>query len=240
MTKSLEGVRALVFDVFGTVVDWRSSVIAELECLGRTRNLSRNWAEFADVWRQGYGDGMRRINDGADSWVTVDVIHRRKLDQLLRQFEVPGLKEDEIDHLNRIWHRLSPWPESVEGLARLKARYIVSTLSNGGVGLLVNMAKFGGLPWDCVLSAEMFGRYKPDPRVYAEAARLLGLAPGEVGMVAAHEHDLLAAQAVGLRTVFVSRPDEYGPEKAFKMPEAIDTFDVVADDFVELANRLNA
>ena len=240
MTKSLEGVRALVFDVFGTVVDWRSSVIAELEGLGRTRNLSRNWAEFADVWRQGYGDGMRRINDGADSWVTVDVIHRRKLDQLLRQFEVPGLKEDEIDHLNRIWHRLSPWPESVEGLARLKARYIVSTLSNGGVGLLVNMAKFGGLPWDCVLSAEMFGRYKPDPRVYAGAARLLGLAPDEVGMVAAHGHDLLGAQAAGLRTIFVPRPDEYGPEKAFMLPEAIDTFDVVADDFVELANRLNA
>ena len=240
MTKSLEGVRALVFDVFGTVVDWRSSVIAELEGLGRTRNLSRNWAEFADVWRQGYGDGMRRINDGADSWVTVDVIHRRKLDQLLRQFEVPGLKEDEIDHLNRIWHRLSPWPESVEGLARLKARYIVSTLSNGGVGLLINMAKFGGLPWDCVLSSEMFGRYKPDPRVYAGAARLLGLAPDEVGMVAAHGHDLLGAQAAGLRTIFVPRPDEYGPEKAFMLPEAIDTFDVVADDFVELANRLNA
>ena len=198
--------------------------------LGRIRGL----------WRQGYGDGMRRINDGADSWVTVDVIHRRKLDQLLRQFEVPGLKEDEIDHLNRIWHRLSPWPESVEGLARLKARYIVSTLSNGGVGLLVNMAKFGGLPWDCVLSSEMFGRYKPDPRVYAGAARLLGLAPGEVGMVAAHGHDLLGAQAAGLRTIFVPRPDEYGPEKAFKLPEAIDTFDVVADDFVELANRLNA
>ena len=240
MTKSLEGVRALVFDVFGTVVDWRSSVIAELECLGRKRDLSRNWAEFADLWRQGYGDGVRKINDGADSWVTVDVIHRRKLDQLLRQFEVPGLKEDEIDHLNRIWHRLSPWPESVEGLARLKARYIVSTLSNGGVGLLVNMAKFGGLPWDCVLSAEMFGRYKPDPRVYAGAARLLGLAPGEVGMVAAHEHDLLGAQAAGLRTIFVPRPDEYGSGKAFKPHESIDKFDVVADDFVELANRLNA
>ena len=240
MTKSLEGVRALVFDVFGTVVDWRSSVIAELEGLGRKRNLSRNWAEFADLWRQGYGDGMRRINDGADSWVTVDVIHRRKLDQLLRQFEVPGLKENEIDHLNRIWHRLSPWPESVEGLARLKARYIVSTLSNGGVGLLVNMAKFGGLPWDCVLSAEMFGRYKPDPRVYAEAARLLGLAPDEVGMVAAHGHDLLGAQAAGLRTIFVPRPDEYGPDKAFQPPDSMDKFDIVADGFVELANRLNA
>ena len=240
MTKSLEGVRALVFDVFGTVVDWRSSVIAELEYLGRTRNLSRNWAEFADVWRQGYGDGMRRINDGTDSWVTVDVIHRRKLDQLLRQFEVPGLKEDEIDHLNRIWHRLSPWPKSVEGLTRLKARYIVSTLSNGGVGLLVNMAKFGGLPWDCVLSSEMFGRYKPDPRVYAGAARLLGLAPGEVGMVAAHGHDLLGAQAAGLRTIFVPRPNEYGSDKAFKPPESIDKFDIVADGFVELANGLNA
>ena len=113
MTKTLKGVRALVFDVFGTVVDWRSSVIAELESLGRTRNISRDWAEFADLWRQGYGDGMRRINDGTDSWVTVDVIHRRKLDLLLPQFEVPGLREQEIDHLNRIWHRLHPWPDSV-------------------------------------------------------------------------------------------------------------------------------
>ena len=201
MTKKLEDVRALVFDVFGTVVDWRSSVIAELEGLGRNERslpqLGRIRGSLAAGVRGRHAENQR---GQADSWVTVDVIHRRKLDQLLRQFEVPGLKEDEIDHLNRIWHRLSPWPESVEGLTRLKARYIVSTLSNGGVGLLVNMAKFGGLPWDCVLSAEMFGRYKPDPRVYAEAARLLGLAPDEVGMVAAHGHDLLGAQAAGLRT----------------------------------------
>ena len=140
-----------------------------------------------------------------------------------RQFEVSGLQEHEIEHLNRIWHRLSPWPDSVEGLTRLKARYIVSTLSNGGVGLLVNMAKFGGLPWDCVLSSEMFGRYKPDPRVYAGAARLLGLAPGEVGMVAAHGHDLLGAQAAGLRTIFVPRPDEYGPTKPSSHPSRLTT-----------------
>ena len=230
----------MVFDVFGTVVDWRSSVIAELESLGRTRNLARDWAEFADLWRQGYGDGMRRINDGTDSWVTVDVIHRRKLDLLLPQFEVPGLREQEIDHLNRIWHRLHPWPDSVGGLTRLKSRYTVSTLSNGGVGLLVNMAKFGGLPWDCVLSSEIFGRYKPDPKVYAGAARLLGLEPSEVGMVAAHGHDLLGAQSAGLRTIYVPRPDEYGPDKAFRQPETIDAFDIVANDFVELADRLDA
>ena len=239
MNNELEGVQALVFDVFGTVVDWRSSVIAELEQLGRTKNLSRNWADFADQWRQGYGDGTRRINDGKDSWVPVDVIHRRKLDQLLKQFEIPELQEHEIDHLNRVWHRLSPWPDSAEGLARLSSRYIVSTLSNGGVGLLVNMAKFGGLPWDCVLSSEIFGKYKPDPSVYAGAARLLGLAPEEVGMVAAHEHDLLGARRVGLRTLFVARPDERGQERAFEMPESIDTFDVVADDFVDLADQLN-
>ena len=240
MKNELEGVKALVFDVFGTVVDWRSSVIAELEQLGRTRDISRNWTEFADLWRQGYGEGTRRINEGTDAWVPVDVIHRRKLDQLLQQFEVPGMREHEIDHLNRVWHRLNPWPDSVEGLTRLGTRYIVSTLSNGGVGLLVNMAKFGGLPWDCVLSAEIFGRYKPDPGVYAGAARLLGLAPEEVGMVAAHGHDLLGAKRVGLRTLFVSRPDEHGQDKPFELPEAIDTFDVVADDFVDLADKLNA
>ena len=239
MKNELENVKALVFDVFGTVVDWRSSVIAELEKLGRTRNVSRNWAEFADLWRQGYGDGTRRVNDGADSWVPVDVIHRKKLEQLLEQFEIPGLQEHEIDHLNRIWHRLSPWPDSVEGLTRLRSRYIVSTLSNGGVGLLVNMAKFGGLPWDCVLSSEMFGKYKPDPSVYAGAARLLGLAPGEVAMVAAHGHDLMGAHGAGLRTIYVSRPREHGPARPFELPDAIDTFDVVADDFVDLADQLN-
>ena len=239
MNNELEGVQALVFDVFGTVVDWRSSVIEELEQFGRTKNLSRNWAEFADLWRRGYGDGTRCVNEGADNWVPVDEIHRRKLDQLLEQFDIPGLREHEIDHLNRVWHRLNPWPDSVRGLSRLKSRYIVSTLSNGGVGLLVNMAKFGGLPWDCVLSAEMFGKYKPDPGVYAGAARLLGLAPEEVGMVAAHGHDLLGAREVGLRTFFVSRPDEYGPDSSFELPETIDTFDIVADDFVDLADQLN-
>ncbi len=239
MKNELDGVKALVFDVFGTVVDWRTSVIAELEQLGRSRGLSRNWAEFADQWRQGYGEGTRRINEGTDSWAPVDVIHRRKLDMLLEHFEVPGLEEREIYHLNRVWHRLNPWPDSVEGLSRLRTRYIVSTLSNGGVGLLVNMAKFGGLPWDSVLSSEMFGKYKPDPSVYAGAARLLGLAPEEVGMVAAHAHDLLGARRVGLRTIYVARPDEHGPGKAFELPEAIDTFDVVADDFVDLADKLN-
>ena len=240
MTNELKGVRALVFDVFGTVVDWRSSVIAELEDLGRTRNLTRNWAEFADLWRKGYGDGTRRVNDSKDGWVSVDVIHRRKLDQLLQQFDVPGLREHEIDDLNRIWHRLHPWPDSVDGLTRLKSRYIVSTLSNGDVGLLVNMAKFGGLPWDCVLSSELFRRYKPDPKVYAGAAKLLGLPPGEVGMVAAHGHDLLGAKAAGLRTIFVPRPHEYGPDKAGNQPEQVDAFDLVADDFVALAKQLNA
>ena len=239
MKKELEGVQALVFDVFGTVVNWRSSVIAELERFGHTRNLSRNWAEFADLWRQGYGDGTRRVNDGKDNWVPVDEIHRRKLDQLLEQFEIAGLQKHEIDHLNRVWHRLNPWPDSVEGLTRLKSRYVVSTLSNGGVGLLVNMAKFGGLPWDCVLSSEMFGKYKPDPSVYAGAARLLGLAPGEVAMVAAHGHDLMGAHGVGLRTIYVSRPREHGPARPFELPDAIDTFDVVADDFVDLADQLN-
>lgn len=240
MKKELDGVQALVFDVFGTVVDWRSSVIEELEQFGRSKDLSRDWAELADLWRQGYGDGTRRVNEGADDWVPVDVIHRRKLDQLLHQFQIRELREHEIDRLNQVWHRLNPWPDSVEGLARLRYRYTVSTLSNGGVGLLVNMAKFGGLPWDCVLSSEMFGKYKPDPSVYAGAARLLGLAPEKVGMVAAHGHDLLGAKRVGLRTIFVSRPDEHGPARPFELPEEIDTFDVVADDFVDLADQLNA
>jgi 2-haloacid dehalogenase len=189
-------IRALVFDVFGTVVDWRSSIIREGELLGRAKNPKVDWAAFADAWRAGYRPAMDRT--AKDGWQNIDTIHRSILDGLLKQFRIEGLNETEIHHLNLAWHRLMPWPDSVPGLNRLKTRYIVSTLSNGNVSLLVDMAKNAGLPWDAVLSGELIHKYKPDPEVYQMAARLLGAADDETMLVAAHPPDLLGAQRAGL------------------------------------------
>ena len=182
---------------------------------------------------------MARARTGQLPWTNIDGLHRMVLNDLLRQFNIEGLSEQEIDHLNRAWHRLTPWPDSVAGLSRLKARYVLSTLSNGNVALLVNMAKNAGLPWDCVLSAELFGHYKPDPEVYLGAARLFGLKPAQVMMTAAHLDDLQAAKKVGLRAAFVTRPLEYGPDqKADTAAEGEGIADVIASDFLDLAAKL--
>lgn len=235
-----EGVEALVFDVFGTVVDWRGSIIREGQALGLAKGLNNvDWVKFADEWRAGYQPAMHRVRTGQLPWTSIDDLHRMILDDLLKKHGIHGLAEAEIDHLNRAWHRLSPWPDSVVGLHRLKCRYVISTLSNGNVSLLVNMAKNGGLPWDAVLSAELTGHYKPDPEVYQTAARLLGLPPERVMMVAAHADDLLASQRVGLKTALVTRPLEYGPQgKTDTGSEG--AFDVVASDFIDLARKLGA
>jgi 2-haloacid dehalogenase len=230
------GVKALTFDVFGTVVDWRGSIIREGEAWGKARRLDVNWGRFADRWRAGYGPAMNKVRTGALPWTRIDALHRMILEDLLKEFRITGLTEDEKDHWNRVWHRLSPWPDAVAGLTRLKHRYIIATLSNGNVSLLVNMARYGGLPWDAVLSAELFRHYKPDPEVYLGAADLLGCAPGEVMMVAAHAGDLTAARKCGLRTAFVSRPREFGAARAAEA--ASQPFDVVASDFLDLADKL--
>ena len=231
-------VRALTFDVFGTVVDWRSSVIREAEALGRAKGLRADWAAFADAWRDGYGPAMNRVRRGDLPWKTIDELHRIILDELLERFGVEGLDESERVELNRVWHRLAPWPDAVAGIARLKRKYIVASLSNGNVALLVNMAKHAGIPWDAVLSAELAGRYKPDREVYLKAAALLGLEPGAVMMVAAHKGDLRAAAAAGLRTAFVPRPRER-PNRDVDVSYD-EAFDINAADFLELANRLGA
>jgi 2-haloacid dehalogenase len=237
MKKIAREVKALTFDVFGTVVDWRGSIIAEGRRLGRKKKLAVDWVAFADAWRDGYRPAMDRVRRGDLPWMNIDTLHRMILDDLLVRFRIDGLSEAEKDHLNRAWHRLAPWKDSVAGLKRLKKKFVISTLSNGNVALLTNMAKHGGLPWDCVLSAELFGHYKRDREVYEGAARLLGLAPGEVMMVAAHKDDLDAAAGTGLRTAFVARPMERGdPAKADVAPEA--RFDVNAKDFVDLAKQL--
>jgi 2-haloacid dehalogenase len=230
-------IRALVFDVFGTVVDWRGSIIRECRALGRRRRIAADWEGFADAWRAGYRPAMARVRSGELPWMNIDQLHRLILDELLGQFGLDVLTEDELDHLNRVWHRLDPWPDARRGLALLKRRYVIATLSNGNVALLVDMARHGRLPWDAVLSAELFRHYKPDAEAYLGAAAMLGLEPSEVMMVAAHKDDLRAAQACGLATAFVARPREHGPKVRLDVKPEPD-FDYNARDFVDLARRM--
>ena len=230
-------IRALTFDVFGTVVDWRGSLIREGELLAKKKGLKADWARFADAWRAGYHPAMDRVRKGELPWTHIDRLHRMILDEILARFQLEKLTEEEKVQLNLAWHRLTPWPDAVPGLSRLRARYVLATLSNGNISLLVDMAKNAGLPWDCVLSSELFGHYKPDPEVYQGAARLLDLPPQEVMMVAAHPSDLKAAQRVGLKTAYVPRPLEYGPQ-AKPVPHD-GSFDITASDFLDLAAQLN-
>jgi 2-haloacid dehalogenase len=230
----LDDIRALAFDVFGTVVDWHGSVAAEVARL----RLPVDGGGFALAWRAGYAPAMQAVRAGTLPWTNIDGLHRRILDGLLAERGL-ALPEGERVALNRIWHRLSPWPDSVAGLVRLKRRYIVAALSNGNVALLVNMARHAGLPWDMVFSAELFGHYKPDPECYLGAARLLDLEPRQVLMVAAHPSDLRGAQAAGLRSALVKRPLERGPDGALE-PWQPGEFDLVAEDFLDLARQLGA
>lgn len=230
--------RALAFDVFGTVVDWRSSVIRDLAEFGRRNDVAADWARFADDWRAGYVPTMERVRSGELPWTRLDDLHRGRLVELL---DGAGIRVGaaEVDQLNRAWHRLDPWPDAVAGLQRLKQRFLVTTLSNGNVSLLTNMAKRAGLPWDCVISAEIFRRYKPDPQTYRGCAELLDLAPEELMLVAAHPTDLRAARDAGLATGFVFRPLEYGPDRRGHRPAAGE-FDIHAEDFHDLADQLGA
>ncbi|MEO6362041.1 MAG: haloacid dehalogenase type II [Caldimonas sp.] len=236
-------IRALVFDVFGTVVDWRGSIIREGEALTARHGWRVDWPGFADAWRAGYQPAMQRAMqpgvDGQVAWAHIDVLHRGILETLLPRFGLEHLGEAERADLNRVWHRLEPWPDVLAGLRRLKARFTIATLSNGNVSLLVDMAKRARLPWDCVLSAELFRRYKPDPAVYLGAAALLGVAPAELLMVAAHPSDLAAAAESGLKTAYVERPLEQGPGSHQPAP-AGQHFDHTASSFVELAALLGA
>ena len=234
----VERIRALAFDVFGTVVDWRSSVVREGEELGRRKGLSVDWAAFADAWRGRYAPSMDRVRRGELPWTNLDALHRASLEELIVEFGVDGLSGKEKDHLNRVWHRLKLWPDAAEGLRRLKQRYTITTLSNGNVSLLTDMAKRAGLPWDLILSAELVHHYKPDRETYLMVPDLLGLRPEEVVMVAAHPDDLRAAQEAGLRAAYVPRPLEFG--LGGEDEEQDETFDLVATDFLDLADQLGA
>jgi 2-haloacid dehalogenase len=236
MMSDVSTVKALVFDVFGTVVDWRSSLIADFTQWGATRGIKADWTALVDGWRGAYVASMDDVRKHPErGYVILDQLHRRSLEKLVAQLSIQGLNEADLHHLTMGWHRLHAWPDSVGGLTRLKKNYIIGPLSNGNVALLTNMAKFAGLPWDLVLSAELFEHYKPDPETYLGAARLLGLAPQQVMMVAAHNGDLKAAQQLGLKTAFVARPTEYGPLQKLDF-EATGDWDIVAKDFGGVAD----
>ncbi len=237
MSANADGVKALVFDVFGTVVDWHGSVAREMRELARAKGLRVNAAKFAKAWRAGYRPAMDRVRRGEAPFEKIDAIHRAILEEVLKQFKVSTLTEEERAHLNLAWHRLKPWPDSVRGLKRLKSKFIVATLSNGNTGLLVNMAKNGGLPWDCIFSSDTFSHFKPDPEMYLGAADRLDLKPQEVMMVAAHKPDLRAAAQQGLRTAFVKRPLEHGRGGTPDLASEPD-FTVNAESFLDLAGQL--
>ncbi len=202
----LKNIKVLAFDVFGTVVDWHGSLVKEIERL----NLDVDSSEFALAWRAGYAPAMQKVRSGELEWTLLDDLHRMILDEILLQFGLTTLSESQKQHLNKAWHRLEAWPDSVEGLQRLKSQYIICTLSNGNIGLLANMAKAAGLPWDCILSAEVFRKYKPDPDTYLGVAKVFDLAPEQVMLVAAHQNDLAAAHDCGLKTAYIERPMEFG------------------------------
>ena len=237
MNDKAAGTRALVFDVFGTVVDWHGSVAREVRGLAKAKGLRVNAVKFAKAWRAGYRPAMDRVMRGEVPFQKIDVIHRAILEEILAKFKVTTLTEEEKAHLNLVWHRLKPWPDSVRGLKRLKSKFIVGTLSNGNTSLLVNMAKFGGLPWDCVFSSDTFNLFKPDPGMYLGAADRLDLKPSEVMMVAAHKGDLRAAAQQGLKTAFVKRPHEHGRNNNPDLASEPD-FTINAESFLDLADQL--
>jgi 2-haloacid dehalogenase len=231
--------KAVVFDVFGTVVDWRTSIAREVDQVAQRKGFTVDGARFGDAWRAGYWPSMDRVRRGEVGWTKLDRLHRMTLNRILKKFGITGLTEAETDSLNRAWHRLDPWPDAVPGLTRIKRQFIIAPLSNGNISLMTDMAKYAGLPWDCILGAELVRHYKPDREVYQSAADFLDLAPADVMMVAAHLSDLRAAKAVGLRTAFVPRPLEYGPNGKPDL-EPDEFVDIAASDFVDLAQQLGA
>ena len=235
----LSKVEALIFDVFGTVVNWRDSIIAEVAKAATEHGMpDGDWGRFADEWRAWYGKSTRELSSGDGPWRLVDEIHREKLDVLLEEYGLADVMNEEAkQHLNRAWHRLDGWPDSPGGLRRLKSKFIIATASNGNLALLVNMAKHADLPWDAVMSPDVYGAYKPSPKVYNNATKLLGLNTDQVMMVAAHVGDLEAASRQGLATGFVYRPFEHGSENPVERPDT-SSFDVSATDFDDMANQL--
>lgn len=228
---------AIVFDTFGSVVDWRTSLIAELTEFGRRRRINGDWTGLVDAWRAAYHPSLNRVRSGEAPWTNLDALHRESLDRLVREYHITGLSEPDFRHINLGWHRLNPWPDSVPGLTRLKRRFIIGPLSNGNVALLTNMAKRASIPWDVIFGSDLFRHYKPDPETYLGVCKLLALEPGQVMMAAAHNHDLASARKLGLMTAFFARPTEYGPHQA-RDTSAEQQWDIIATDIEDLATQL--
>jgi len=234
-------IRACLFDVFGTVVDWRTSVSREFATIAKAKGLTGvNPVEFAVEWRKLYHPSMEEVRSGRRPFVILDVLHRESLMKLVARYALQKLTEADIDQLNRAWHRLDPWHDAVAGLTRLKRKFIIAPCSNGNIALMVGVAKHAGLPWDCILGAEIAHAYKPTPEAYLASCRALALAPANVLMVAAHNADLKAAKATGLATAFVARPREHGPGQTTDLESDPGAVDIVAKDFVDLAAKLGA
>jgi 2-haloacid dehalogenase len=235
----ITAIKACIFDVFGTVVDWRTSVSRDLAAFTATKGITGvDWLKFSDAWRKQYRPSMDEVRSRRRNWTILDELHLESLVKLLREFGVTGLSEADILHMSHAWRRLDPWPDSVPGLTRLKTRFIIAPCSNGNIALIVNMAKYAGLPWDCVLGAEPARAYKPDPEAYLASCRMLDLKPSQVLMVAAHNGDLRAAKAQGLGTVFVPRLTEHGPHQQIDVVPDPSCVDMVAVSFTELATKL--
>lgn len=230
-------VKALLFDVFGTVVDWRSSVARELQAFGSARGIEHDWLAFADEWRGLYQPSMEEVRTGRRPFTILDQLHRESLEALLRRHALPAFTEPEMEHLVTIWHRLAPWPDVVEGLYRLKRRTIIGTLSNGNIALMVRLAKHAGLPWDVILGAEVARAYKKSPEAYLRSVAALGLEPAECMLVAAHNDDLAAAARLGMRTAFVFRPTEHGATQKTDLA-ASEPWDVITDSFGGVADAM--
>jgi 2-haloacid dehalogenase len=230
--------KALLFDVFGTVVDWRSSLITELAAFGQRRGVMADWPLLVDKWRAAYDPSMDRVRKGERSWTTLDALHRESLGAVVASLGISGLSLEDLNELTDAWRRLRPWPDVKEGMQRLATRYILGPLSNANVALMVRLRKFAGLPWDFVFGADLWQHYKPDPEPYQAACRLLDLRPNQVMLVAAHNYDLRAARIQGLCTAFIPRVTEYGPRQT-KDLEAEECWTLVASDLRDLASLLS-
>ena len=231
-------VKALFFDVFGTLVDWRKGIAREAESLLRPRGFDLDWIAFADAWRAEYQPGMEEIRSGRASFARLDVVHRRNLQRILQRFNLGRLTEDVLADLNLAWHRLDAWPDVTPGLTRLKRKFIIAPVSNGNISLMIDLARRNGFPWDAILGAEIAGDFKPKPRVYLAACEAAGYAPAQCMMVAAHSYDLAAAAACGLRTAHIARPDEYGRGTGKTGPKV--PVEIALQSTEELAQKLGA
>ncbi len=230
--------KALFFDIFGSIVDWRGSIAREAEILLAPLGHKLDWPAFADAWRNEYQPGMEEVRSGAIPFSRLDVIHRRNLERILPRFALSALDEATRTNLNLAWHRLDGWPDSAPGFARLRKKFRLAPVSNGNISLMADLARRNGFIWDAILGAEVAGDYKPKPRVYLAACEAFGFAPGECMMVAAHAKDLKAAKACGLQTGFIARPNEHGPGKGETSPP--EGVDFAAGDLLKLADALGA